>query len=43
MKTFEPGIAGIAHEATGFGDRSTYWTTISMKCPQPDCIIESVV
>jgi hypothetical protein len=23
VKTFEPGIAGIAHDATGLGERST--------------------
>ena len=24
VKTLEPGMTGIAHEATGFGDLSTY-------------------
>lgn len=25
VKTFEPGMAGIAQDATGFGDRSTWY------------------
>ena len=24
MKTFDPGMAGIAHDATGLGDLSTF-------------------
>lgn len=31
MKTLDPGMAGIAHDATGFGDRSTSTRHILMK------------